>query len=128
MGLLTTLFGAVAVAIVGAAGAAIVNYFSNRERTRQERLRASYERYRKRVLNKDRAIRNRYNRQCRQMRNAAADELYDYYQNELKELKEENRADYEDVMSCAEEQMADAKEKIDICKKFLKQLKSHLDS
>ena len=61
MGLLTTLFGAVAVAIVGAAGAAIVNYFSNRERTRQERLKASYERYRKRVLNKDRAIRNRYN-------------------------------------------------------------------
>ena len=62
------------------------------------------------------------------MRNAAADELYDYYQNELEELKEENRADYEDVMSCAEEQMADAKEKIDICKKFLEQLKSHLDS
>lgn len=64
MGLLTTLFGVMAVATVGAAGAAIVNYFSNRERTRQERLRASYERYRKRVLNKDRAIRNRYNHQC----------------------------------------------------------------
>lgn len=47
MGLLTTLFGVMAVATVGAAGAAIVNYFSNRERTRQERLRASYERYRK---------------------------------------------------------------------------------
>ena len=30
MGLLTTLFGVMAVATVGAAGAAIVNYFSNR--------------------------------------------------------------------------------------------------
>jgi len=128
MGLLTTLFGVMAVATVGAAAAFIVNRFSERERARQQRLKASYERYRKRVLNKDRAIRNRYNHQCRQMRNAAADELYDYYQNELEELKEENRADYEDVMSCAEEQMADAKEKIDICKKFLEQLKSHLDS
>lgn len=52
------------------------------------------------------------------MRNAAADELYDYYQNELEELKEENRADYEDVMSCAEEQMADAKEKLTFVKNF----------
>lgn len=64
MGLLTTLFGVMAVATVGAAAAFIVNRFSERERARQQRLKASYERYRKRVLDKDRAIRNRYNHQC----------------------------------------------------------------
>ena len=49
MGLLTTLFGVMAVATVGAAAAFIVNRFSERERARQQRLKASYERYRKRV-------------------------------------------------------------------------------
>lgn len=119
------MFGWLIASLVITGVAMIANAFSDDERKRQEQLQKNYEEYQEKAVKKNQAAEENYYQTIRSMQNVSAETLYAMRQRLLVEKKARNQTAYDTVVECLNQQMDEAKKKIEYTNELLEQLKMH---